>query len=164
MLVQMSPIGNKHWVMHALIVEYLNATLGGRALVSGKSSIELGAHDEPQPDVLVVPRKPAPYLYGDKPRVDELYALIEIADSSLRKDLGIKRELYRQYAIADYLVVDLKNNVLLRFRADWEGGYRVPLQLHAGDRFALQALPDIELDAGRFLLPPEAAPASPATP
>jgi len=164
MLVPMSPIGAKHWVMHALIVDYLIGVLGDRALVAGNASLELGAHNEPQPDVLIVPRKAAAYMYGPKPRHDELYALIEVADSSLRKDLGFKRELYRQYAILDYFVVDLKRDVLLRFSTESDGGYSFPVQLRAGDRFSLQALPDIELAAERFLPPPDPALESPATP
>ncbi len=165
MLAQMSPIGARHWVLHTLIVEYLIGALGDRALVAGNASIELGAHNEPQPDVLIVPRKPAAYLYGSKPRHDELYALIEIADSSLRKDLGYKRELYRRYAIPDYVIVDLKRNVLLRFSADSDRGGALPTPLRAGDRFSLAAVPEIELAAERFLLPPpDAVPSSGATP
>jgi len=164
MLVPMSPIGAKHWVMHALIVEYLIGVLGDRALVAGNASIELGALDEPQPDVLIVPRKAAPYLYGSKPRYDELYALIEIADSSLRRDLGYKRELYRQYAIPDYFVADLNRNELLHFSVDSDGGYTLPVHLGSGDRFSLGALPSIELAAERFLLPPPDPAVSPPIP
>jgi Uma2 family endonuclease len=149
MLVHMSPIGRPHRMVHALIVEYLNAKLGERAIVQGMSSIQLGTFSEPEPDVLVLPRKLREFLMRE-PDPTEVYAVIEIADSSLRTDTGIKRRLYGDFCVADYLVVDVKAHLLLRYTGPFHDGYGEPERLGPG-----ATLPDIELEASRFLPLPE---------
>jgi Uma2 family endonuclease len=149
-IVEMSPIGDNHWGRHLRIVKYLIQTLGDSAEVAGQSSLPLGRHDEPQPDIAVL----APRRYGPPnplPSPAEIYAAIEISDTSLRKDLGPKLRLYARHAIADYLVVDLDANVLLHHHDPHQLGYRTCDRLGEGDVFALGALPAVRLGAIAFL-------------
>lgn len=151
-LVAMSPIGPQHVSLHARITEYLVLTLLGYASIAPQVSIPLGDFDEPEPDIAV--RAPEPTHYFDRyPSVDETYAVIEIADSSLAKDTGPKRDLYARFAIREYLIVDVKNRTLLRYTEPVDGRYGEPQRLSYGDTFALTALPGIMLDVDRFLPP-----------
>jgi len=151
-LVTMSPIGRSHRMVHALIVEYLNLALGERAIVQGMSSLQLGEYSEPQPDILVLPRKLDEFVLRE-PEPTEVHAVIEIADFSLRKDIGIKRRLYGDFHVADYFVVDVQARILLRFTAPVATWDAQPQRLGADDTFRLRSLPDIELAAKRFLPP-----------
>jgi Uma2 family endonuclease len=156
MLVKMSPLGRPHRMVHALIVEYLNRTLGERAIVQGMASVQLGEYSEPQPDILVLPRKLNEFVLRE-PDPAEAYAVIEISDSSLRKDTGIKRRLYGKFRVLDYLVVDVKARELLRYTGPFDEWDAKPERLSPGGTFHLVSLPDIELDVDRFLAPkPEA--------
>jgi Uma2 family endonuclease len=151
-LVTMSPIGRSHRMVHALIVEYLILALGERAIVQGMSSVQLGDYSEPQPDILVLPRNLDEFVLRE-PDPTEVHAVIEIADSSLRKDIGIKRRLYGDFHVADYFVVDVQARVLLRFTAPVATWDAQPERLGVDDTFRLRSLPDIELAAKRFLPP-----------
>jgi Uma2 family endonuclease len=149
-IVEMSPIGDNHWGRHLHIATYLVQTLGTKAAVAGQSSLTLGNRDEPQPDIAVL----APRRYdrpGAPPSPSEIYAAIEISDSSLSKDLGPKLRLYARHGIVDYLVVDLNADVVLHHREPHQLGYRSCARLGAGDTFTLRALPEIELQAVEFL-------------
>jgi Uma2 family endonuclease len=149
-IVEMSPIGKAHWARHSRIVKYLMRMLGASAEVVGQSSLPLGTRDEPQPDVAIL----APRSYEGAtpyPSPAEIYAAIEISDSSLRKDLGPKMRLYARHAIADYLVIDLTDDVLLHHHDPHDVGYRSCDRLGADDVFSLRALPDIALQAKAFL-------------
>jgi Uma2 family endonuclease len=149
-IVEMSPIGSRHWVRHSRIVTYLIRTLGENAIVAGQSSLPLGDRNEPQPDIAVLaPREyEAPH---PPPSPSEICALVELSDTSLRTDLGTKLRVYARHAIADYLVVDLANDALLHHRDPHDLGYRVCDRLAAGDTFELAALPGIQLRAEAFL-------------
>ena len=153
-LVEMSPIGRLHWVLHGRAVAYLNRALAGRAFVAGNASVALGQFDEPEPDILIVPPLDVEYLRRD-PRPDEVCAIVEISDSSLRKDTGVKRRLYGRFGIADYLVIDVHARVMLRYTSALDAGYGEPQALRAGDTFRLTALPDVELEVEPFLPPAE---------
>jgi hypothetical protein len=90
---------------------------------------------------------------GDEaPRPDQIYAIIEIADTSLPKDVGRKSRLYARFAIADYCVVDLNADALLHYREPHELGYAVCDRLTTDDHFELAALPDAVLEARAFLM------------
>jgi Uma2 family endonuclease len=155
LVVAMPPIGERHWVMHALIVEYLIQRLNERVLVVGQISVPLGDRDEPQPDIALVARSAITDLADRKRRVvpSEVLALIEIAETSLLKDLGFKRRLYSDWEIPTYLVVDLPAGRLRKFSRPVEGDYASEEILGRGDAFTLEAFPDVTLEVGRFLPP-----------
>jgi Uma2 family endonuclease len=115
-------------------------------------SLVLGKRNEPQPDfVLLAPRAyEAPHA---PPSPADVYAVIELSDSSLRKDLGTKLRVYARHEIADYLVVDLSADVLLHHRQPHELGYHVCDRLARGDTFAIGALSGVRLRAEAFLAP-----------
>jgi Uma2 family endonuclease len=149
-IVEMSPIGIPHWDRHARITAYLVATLGKHALVVPQGSFPLGHANEPQPDVAVL--APLPYARdGRGPTPDEIFAVVELADSSLSKDLGPKLRLYARFGIADYLVVDLERNLLVHYQDPHDLGYRGENRLQATDTFTLCRLPRVTLSAASFL-------------
>jgi Uma2 family endonuclease len=150
LIVRMPPPGVPHWTTHMRVVAYLSDALRGRALVPGRISVPLGEYNEPEPDIAVV--ADLPYRRMNRPpEPSEVYAMIELAASSLAKDTRIKRSLYGRFAIPDYLVVDLNDDVLIHFSQPAGGEYPEPHRLGRGDTLALSALPDIRLSAERFL-------------
>jgi Uma2 family endonuclease len=148
-IVEMSPIGENHWGRHLRIVEYLIHALGERAAIAGQASLRLGNRDEPQPDIAILARRR--YNASHPPSPAEVYAVIELADTSLQKDVGPKLRLYARHGIADYLVVDLTGDVLLHYHEPHELGYQRCERLGDGDAFVLAALPSIRLEAKAFL-------------
>jgi Uma2 family endonuclease len=148
-IVEMSPIGENHWGRHLAITTYLIRVLGDRAAVAGQASLPMRPRDEPQPDIAVL----VPRMYGPGPSFQprDLLAVIEIADSSLKKDLGPKLLLYARHRVADYLVVDLRGGVLEHHREPHDLGYGTTTTLRAGDTFTLTALSDVVLDPGTFI-------------
>jgi len=150
LIVQMAPIGVPHWTTHMRVVAYLNDALRGRAVVPGQISIPLGEHNEPQPDIAVLADLPYRRM-SRSPQPSEIYAMIELAASSLATDTRVKRSLYGRFAIPDYLVVDLGADVLFHFSQPAGGDYPEPRRLGRGDTLTLSALPDIVLRADRFL-------------
>lgn len=150
LVVEMSPIGRRHWQRHALVIAYLNGLLGKAALVVGQGSFPLGNDSEPAPDIAVL----APLAYDEldrSPSPHEVAAFIEFADSSLAKDTGVKLQLYGRSGVADYLVVDLEANVLLHFTEPHALGYRRSDRLAIGGEFRLAGLPGITLRSDPFL-------------
>jgi Uma2 family endonuclease len=151
-IVEMSPIGPVHVNLHAFITEYLNAVLRGDAFVIPQGSFPLGDKNEPQPDIAIVERIVRTAL--DRQRTpDQIFAVIEIANTSLARDSGPKARLYARFGIADYLVVDIAANVLVHYTEPHELGYRRSERLNNGDSFRLARQPTIALDASSFLQP-----------
>lgn len=153
-IVEMSPLGRRHVALHTRIMRYLTIALGERAAISGKISVPLGELDEPQPDIVVLAPDAAERI-DRYPLIDEMYAFIEISDSSLRQDLGEKQDLYARFGIREYLVIDIDGRRLLRFTDPSEGRFERRQELSYGHTFSLRLLPEVTLQATAFLPPPD---------
>ncbi|MFN2462022.1 MAG: Uma2 family endonuclease [Candidatus Velthaea sp.] len=151
-LVHMSPIGHRHWALHMRIAGYLHETLPGAAIAS-QGSFPLGARNEPQPDIAILAGSRDAYFEGRFSPKD-LLVVIELADSSLAKDLGPKLALYARYRVADYLVVDIERNVLLHYSEPNDLGYAKTATLARGDTMTLQCFPAVQFSVTELLLPP----------
>ncbi len=88
-LVEMSPIGPRHALAVDALKELLVMAVGGRARARAQNPIELDDTSEPQPDFALV-RRPWRGYRGAHPRPDDIFLLVEVADSSLNTDRGAK--------------------------------------------------------------------------
>ena len=99
-LVDLAPIAPRH----ALVTDNLNELLVGRfasrARVRCQEPVVLDDGSEPQPDFALVRRPWIGYPHTH-PGPDDIFLLIEVADSSLSFDRTVKLELYARAGILD---------------------------------------------------------------
>jgi len=122
-IVKMAAKGTAHGAAVKRTEKLLENRLGNRVLVRLQDPVRLNNYSEPEPDIAVV--IPDPLYYEDHhPTPSEIYLIIEVADTTLRTDLGIKANLYAQSGIADYWVLDVNNRQLHVFREPSQDGYQ----------------------------------------
>ncbi len=144
-IVEMSPIGRRHQACVDRLTHWLVPALRGRAIVRVQGSVRLSDISAPQPDVLLLRPRQDFYATVD-PGSDDVVLAIEVADTSLRYDQGIKVPLYARHGIPEVWVVDLAEERVLVYREPDPGvGYRAVEVLGRGDRLAPHAFPDLEL-------------------
>jgi Uma2 family endonuclease len=117
-LVGMSRQGAEHADVVYRLAALLAKALGDRAVVRAHSPIALGDDSEPEPDVAVVP--PGDYSC-EHPGTAML--VIEVSDTSLRKDRDIKGLLYASAGIQEYWLVNLVDRRVEVFRAPRMGRF-----------------------------------------
>jgi Uma2 family endonuclease len=109
---------------HATAV--MNLTLTLAAQVQGHGALRPGIplhlsdYSEPEPDFAIIDPKDLPDD-GDHPRTASL--VIEISESSLAFDLGLKADLYAAAKIPEYWVVDLVHQKLVAHLSPKRGKY-----------------------------------------
>jgi Uma2 family endonuclease len=114
-IVEMSPEGESHAYCSDEAGEYLASLLGERAKVRHAKPITLPNNSEPEPDIAIVQRKGREYR-EHHPYPENIFWLIEYANSSLEKDLETKSKVYAEVGIPEYWVVNLKKLQLVVFR------------------------------------------------
>lgn len=127
MLVEMSPEGSAHaWIIQEL-VHRLARGLPDHLRLRAGNPLAASGWSEPEPDLAVV-------AVGDYRREHPTQALlvIEVSRSSLRKDLGVKAELYAEAGVPEYWVIDLAAAVVHVHRQPTPNGYREVTVLGAG--------------------------------
>ena len=139
-LVPMSPIGPPHSSSVQKLVTLLLPPLLGRAVVRVQSPFAALEVSEPEPDIVVAP--PGDY---DTEHPSEAFLIVEVADSSLERDLGSKRSLYAQCEVPEYWVVNLVDRCIEVFTTPREGDYANQRVLARGQSVRLAYFPDIEV-------------------
>ena len=146
----MSPIGPFHMGVTMHLNQIFSTAAKGRWLVSIQSSIHLGEHSEPQPD-LVLARPMPDYYRSGHPEPEDIFLLIEVADTSLEYDRGPKLSMYSRADICEVWIVDLNELTIEVYREPSYSGYKSRTMLSAGDQGCPLAFPDVAVDVGDLL-------------
>jgi Uma2 family endonuclease len=101
-VVKMSPIGWSHTRVEAWLLRKLILSLDDSYEVRPQSSWPAGEWSMPEPDIAVARKD---YSVRDYPK--ELLLVIEVADSSIRRDRGPKLSIYAAAGVPEYWIVDV---------------------------------------------------------
>ena len=97
----------------------------------------------PEPDIVWVQKK----RYRERhPQAEDVQLAIEVADSSLAKDLEVKRLLYAEARIVEYWVVDCRSNCIHVFREPEGTDYQTRFVVTARDQLSPLVAPNAKLD------------------
>jgi Uma2 family endonuclease len=144
LLVSMSPKTPRHERAVRWLARWLIGAVDEHRYEVGVASPLTLATSEPEPDLVVFERDaPTPYHPASAALV------IEVAVSSLSRDLGVKPALYAAGAIAEYWVLDLEAARMVVHRHPTNEGYAERFELGDGQRLTAAALdlPPLEIDA-----------------
>ena len=150
-IIEMNPIG----IPHAGTVKALNRLfsklVGDRAIVSIQDPAVLGDFSEPQPDVMLLRPREDSYRTAH-PEARDVLLLIEVADTTVRLDRGLKASIYARAGIQEYWIVDVRRRAVEVYRDPTGDAYRL-VEEHRDGPVSPAALPGIELDVGEILGP-----------
>jgi Uma2 family endonuclease len=94
----------------------------------------------PEPDLAVLIQN-KPDFDERHPRGDELLVVIEVAQTSLYRDVTTKRDLYARASVPEYWVVDLPGRRIVAYRALSHEAYTQILTFAEGESIALESEP-----------------------
>ncbi|WP_114312648.1 Uma2 family endonuclease [Thermus caldifontis] len=120
-IVTMSPVGKKHAYALNTLVDLL-APLVGKAVLSVQNPLVLGPTTEVYPD-LVLLTPPRTRYRNRLPEGPDALLVVEVAETSLEHDLGVKVPLYAKAGVPEVWVVDLARNRVHVFRKPTGEGF-----------------------------------------
>ena len=145
-IVEMSPQGNRHAGVIMELNEVLVPALLGRARVRVQLPLTVGKRSRPEPDVAVVP--PGRYLDAHPAQA---YLVIEVAETSLRKDRLLKPRIYAAAGVPECWVIDVNDNTVLRMTGPVGELYTHVETLGRADRVSLAVFPDVVVSLAEIL-------------
>ncbi|MGG6266898.1 Uma2 family endonuclease [Leptolyngbya sp. AN03gr2] len=148
-IVEMPPEGEPHAFGSNEAFKYLLKLLDGLADVRSAKPITLSNQSEPEPDLAIVQDLGREYL-NHHPYPENIFWVIEYSNSSLSKDLEIKRRIYAEAGIREYWIINLKKLELIVFRDPQNGDYYSEMVLTTGT-IAPVAFPEILISVDRIL-------------
>ena len=137
-IVEMAAIGPRHFSCVNRLNRLLVMSVGDEAVVSVQNPVRLNEHTEPQPDFAVI--RPRDYRES-LPEPDDVLLLIEVSDTTLAYDRGVKLPLYARAGIKKVWIIDLPGETIERYTDPLEESYRRADRLRRGQRLESISLP-----------------------
>ncbi len=147
-IVEMSPKTPIHYYTAEKSTKYLQTLLTGKADIRFNGPIT-PSDSEPEPDIAIV-RLPKSIYKDHHPYVEDIFWIIEVAKSSLKKDLELKLSIYAQAQIQEYWVLDLSQKQLIVFREPENNIYLSQQNMNQGMITPL-AFPNTEISVEQLL-------------
>ncbi len=122
-----------HEVWKRLLAKWFYRTLPDHLAVAIEPTLRLGTTTFVEPDLLVHPAT----LLPSKVRGPDVLLAVEVADSSLARDLGRKRALYAKFGVDHYWVVDAVRGRVLVHSVRENDGYALREEKQASDLLIL---------------------------
>ncbi len=148
-IIIMSPVNDPHRQSVNWLDHLLGAALGERAMVQAQATIVLNDGTAPEPDIAIIRFRSINDLVTVTP--EEIYLLVEVADSSLTFDRDTKLPRYAAAGIPEVWIANLVNRQVEAHSNPVEGVYRNVLIVHPGATVSPQAFPDVTLAVNDFL-------------
>jgi Uma2 family endonuclease len=145
-IVRIGPHGPAHDAPLDRLTELFVRALGERAKVRVQSAFVAGDASEPEPDLAVVPRREY-----DEEHPSQAFLIVEVAESSLKKDRGVKARLYAESEVPEYWVVAVAEKVVEVHTMPTQGTYSSIRVYRVDERIRLQQFGDIEVSVQDIL-------------
>ncbi len=149
-IIDMSPIGPFHGGVVKRLIQIFAGLSKGRWMVGAQDPARLDNYSQPQPDLMLL--KPSPDDYTSRhPRPEDIYLLIEVADSSLARDRQEKLPAYGRAGVPEVWVVNLVEETIEVYREPNLTGYGSRQVLGRKDTACVAVFPDVTVDVGELL-------------
>jgi Uma2 family endonuclease len=143
-MLDMALMGTKHSAITSRLNELLILAVTRSATVVVGGPVNLGEFSQPQPDLMLLRRR-ADFYDSKTPESADVLLLIEVSDSSLAYDQGVKLNLYARYGVAEYWVVDVEGRRIVTYREPAAKGYRRKAEFEVPDALTPQAFPELKI-------------------
>lgn len=143
-LVPMSPKGNRHEHIKAVLIDWLYRRLPAGLMLTPELGWRPGGNNYLEPDIVIYPAGQAP---SQVPPADVLL-VIEIGKSSRAYDRGRKAQLYAALGVRDYWAIDAASLETRIFRETGAEGYANTQDLAADATLTPLLLPALAIALG----------------
>jgi Uma2 family endonuclease len=150
-MIDIPPIGKMHSAISSHLNELFVSKAAGAVTVVVAGPVNLGDFSEPQPDLMLLKRR-ADFYSTKIPEPQDVVLIVEVSDSTLAFDQTTKLNLYAQYGIAEYWIVDVAAKRIVVHREPTAKGYARRFEIQAPDAVSPEAFPNIAI-AIRELFP-----------
>jgi Uma2 family endonuclease len=149
-IFDMAAIGSPHAeVTNRLARLFTRALRDEAGLVNVQSPLRLDAYNEPEPDLMILRPRAGGYR-ASHPNAADVLLLVEVSETSLAYDRGVKLALYARFGVPEVWIVDLPGSAVEVYREPKEGAYASRERLTDG-LLAPAVVPGVTVDVAGLL-------------
>jgi Uma2 family endonuclease len=149
-IIDMAAIGSPHAaVTNRLARRFARALRDEATLVNVQSPLRLDPYNEPQPDLMLLRSRDDDYR-ASHPSAADVLLLVEVSETSLVYDRGIKLVLYAKFEVPEVWIIDLPGSAVEIYREPKDGVYVLRERLTDG-LLAPALVPGVTIDVTGLL-------------
>lgn len=149
-IIHMSPISS----LHAAHVNRLNKLFaqkfGDQVLIAVQNPVILDDYSEPQPDLALL-RPRADFYAAGHPQVEDIFLLVEVANTTLEIDRDIKIPLYAASGIQEVWLLNTRHQCLEIYRQPVGNIYQEITTVNTKTTVKLSVLPLVEMEVEEII-------------
>ncbi|MEP7337179.1 MAG: Uma2 family endonuclease [Acidobacteriota bacterium] len=149
-IVEMSPIGPRHVAAVNRLNRVLSLQLADIAIISVQNPVELSRYSEPQPDLTLLKWRDDFYATA-LPTVADVLVAIEVSDTTVEKDRGLKIPSYARAGLTESWLIDLFNDHIEIHSQPSSGVYQEIRIILRGQPIVSKTIPQLRLNADDIL-------------
>ena len=144
-IVEMTPPpGPDHNAPWGILNRLLVLGVGSRALVMSGPTLRLSRRSAPEPDFVLL--RPDPRNYRDRyAEPGDVLLLVEISDSSIRRDRELKLPLYAAAGIPEYWIADVQSETVEVYKDPAGSSFASVRVFPRGESVSPSAFPDLRI-------------------
>lgn len=119
----MFPTNNPHLGMVGRLTRILNLRFANDYFVLPQCPLQIEKNNETEPDILIAKARDDDYMNSSMPPED-VHLIIEIADSSLKRDRNQKKVIYATANIREYWIINLQDRQIETFKQPQNADYQ----------------------------------------
>ena len=138
------PPGPDHNAPTGILTRLFVLGVGSRAVVLPGPTLRLSKRSAPEPDFVLL--RPDPRNYRDRyPEPGDVLLLVEISDSSIRRDRQLKLPLYAAAGIREYWIVDVQSETVEAYKDPAGSSFASVWVFRRGESLSPSAFPDLRI-------------------
>lgn len=151
-IVAMAPIGTPHGYVVDVLSERLWAEVRGKAHVRVQGALRLSNRTELQPDLTVL-KLPSEQYRKKQASASDALLVIEVSDTTLRKDIRVKMPLYARHGVSEVWIIDLEKSRVHFYRSLVDGQYQKVTVTSEPKIVPVPGVPLGKIDLGKLIEP-----------
>ncbi|MEM7556237.1 MAG: Uma2 family endonuclease [Cyanobacteria bacterium P01_A01_bin.84] len=149
-IIEMAAIGTKHAACVNRLNNVLPRKLGDKVVMNIQNPVGLDDSSQPQPDVVLL--QPREDFYASAhPQPQDVFLIIEVADSTIKYDREVKVPLYSQKGITEVWLVDITSECVEVYWEPVNDAYKEVQKFSRNESLFIHAFNDINISVNEIL-------------
>jgi Uma2 family endonuclease len=152
-IIEMPPIGSPHGGVVKTLISLLRYLPKELVIFGVQDPLDLDDRSQPEPDFMILLARHDNYRTSH-PKPQEVLLLVEVSDTTLAYDRGIKLPLYARAGVRETWIVDITSDTVETYRSpEPTGAYTAQSTFGRGEELSIEALSDVRLKVDDLLGP-----------
>jgi len=149
-IIEMAAKGSRHAACVTRITDLFYRYARQSAIIRVQDPVRIGSSSELEPDVALLRLRDDLYA-NSHPDGNEVLLIVEVSDTTIGYDRGVKLGLYARANVPEVWIVNLADEVIEIYAQPEGGQYKKSREARGGEEIMVWSVPGLVVEAGAII-------------